>query len=115
MITALAALSSLAGAAVVYLAHPNQILRVRRLPAIAGWAGGLACLAGLALWMVSHGVIVGLCLATTLWMLVGVGLPYLAAWADARRPRAARVSTARRVERRLQGRRTERATGEVHP
>lgn len=77
---------SLAGAALVYLAHPNQFLLARRLPAWAGWAGGVGCAASLGLWMAVDGVLVGLSIAMTLWMLVGTGLPYAAAWADARRP-----------------------------
>ena len=40
--------------------------------------GGIACLLGLALWIFSHGVLVGITIALTLWMLVFALLPYLA-------------------------------------
>ena len=79
------------GAVAVYLSHPNQVARARRLPGAVGWLGALACVAGLGLWIAAHGVLVGLSIALTLWMLVLALLPYAALWLGHGAPGARRA------------------------
>lgn len=80
MITLLALLLTLSGAALVYLASAQQRLRASALPPAARLAGWLLVAGGTACWWYETGMGPGIAAALTMLMLSWVALPYAAWW-----------------------------------
>nr|WP_199044033.1 hypothetical protein [Dyella sp. ASV24] len=83
MITLLALLLTLSGAALIYLASAQQQLRASSLPAAARLTGWLLVAGGTACWWYEAGMGAGITAALTMLMLCWVALPYAAWWRTA--------------------------------
>jgi hypothetical protein len=75
-----ALLTTLSGALLIYLSHPQQRLRRAVLPAAMRTAGTTLLGAGTAAWCMASGIGAGVAGAMTTMMFAWVALPYLAWW-----------------------------------
>lgn len=76
----------LLGPVLIYLAHPNQGLRMRALPVAWRYPGALSLLAAMAAWTLTLGLSAGVFAWLTNSMLVWVLLPYFAWLRYSRQP-----------------------------